>query len=55
MSAVAACVLAALAYGEAGDYAEARLRLLEARRRTSDPVALEKIAEYIAKADKLIR
>jgi tetratricopeptide (TPR) repeat protein len=52
---VDACVLAALAYGEAGDYAEARTRLLQARQRTTDPVALAKITEYIAKADKLIR
>jgi tetratricopeptide (TPR) repeat protein len=50
-----ACVLAALAYGETGDYAQARQRLLEARQRTTDPAALEKIAEYMAKADKLIR
>jgi tetratricopeptide (TPR) repeat protein len=52
---VDACVLAALAYGETGDYAQARQRLLEARQRTTDPAALEKIAEYMAKADKLIR
>ena len=52
---VDACVLAALAYGEAGDFAEARARLLEAKQRTSDPAALAKIAEYLAKADKLIR
>jgi hypothetical protein len=48
-------VLAALAYGEAGDFAEARARLMEAKQRTSDPAALAKIAEYLAKADKLIR
>ena len=52
---VDACVLAALALGEAGDVAEAKLRLLEARQRTSDPAALARITEYIAKADKLIR
>jgi tetratricopeptide (TPR) repeat protein len=52
---VDACVLAALAYGEAGDYAEARARLMEAKLRTSDPAALARIAEYLAKADKLIR
>jgi cytochrome c-type biogenesis protein CcmH/NrfG len=52
---VDACVLAALGYAEAGDVAEARLRLAEARLRTSDPVALAKIAEYTAKLDKLDR
>jgi len=52
---VDACVLAALAYGEAGEFAEARVRLTEAKRRTSDPAALAKINEYLAKADKLIR
>jgi tetratricopeptide (TPR) repeat protein len=52
---VDACVLAALAYGESGDYAQARARLLDARRRTSDPVALETIAGYLVKVDRLIR
>jgi tetratricopeptide (TPR) repeat protein len=52
---VDACVLSALAWGEAGDFAEAKIRLVEAQQRTSDPVALARIAEYIAKADKLIR
>lgn len=52
---VDACVLAALAYGEAGEYGEARVRLAEARLRTSDPVALARIAEYLDKVDKLIR
>ncbi len=52
---VDACVLAALAYGEAGEFVEARARLTEAKLRTSDPVALARIAEYLAKADKLIR
>jgi tetratricopeptide (TPR) repeat protein len=52
---VDACVLAALAYGESGDYAQARARLLDARRRTSDPAALETIAGYLVKVDKLIR
>ena len=52
---VDACVLSALAWGEAGDFAEAKLRLLEARQRTSDPAALARITEYIAKADKMIR
>ena len=52
---VDACVLAALAYGEAGEFVEARARLTEARLRTSDPVALARIAEYLAKVDRLIR
>ncbi len=52
---VDACVLAALAYGEAGDFAEARARLTEAKQRTSDPAALARINEYLAKADKLSR
>ena len=47
---VDACVLAALAYGEAGEFAEARARLTEAKLRTSDPAALARIAEYLAKA-----
>jgi tetratricopeptide (TPR) repeat protein len=52
---VDACVLAALAYGEAGEFAEARARLTEAKLRTSDPVALARIAEYLARLDKLSR
>jgi tetratricopeptide (TPR) repeat protein len=52
---VDACVLAALAWGESGEFVEAKLRLLEAQQRTSDPIALARIAEYIAKVDKLIR
>ena len=52
---VDACVLAALAYGEAGEFVEARARLTEAKLRTSDPAALARIAEYLAKVDKLIR
>ena len=52
---VDACVLAALGYAEAGDIPEARLRLAEARLRTSDPAALAKIAEYMAKLDRLDR
>jgi tetratricopeptide (TPR) repeat protein len=51
---VDACVLAALGYAESGDIPAARERLGEARQRTSDPVALAKIAEYLAKLDKLI-
>jgi len=50
---VDACVLAALGYAELGEMAEARVRLTEARQRTSDPVALARIAEYVAKLDKL--
>ena len=52
---VDACVLAALGYAELGEVVEARLRLVEARQRTSDPVALTRIAEYMAKLDKLNR
>lgn len=52
---VDACVLAALGYAELGETAEARVRLTEARQRTSDPVALARIAEYMAKLDKLNR
>ena len=52
---VDACVLAALAYGEAGEFAEAKVRLTEAQQRTSDPIALARIAEYMAKLDKLNR
>ena len=52
---VDACVLAALAHGEAGDFVEARARLTEAKRRTSDPAAHARIDEYLAKADRLIR
>jgi len=52
---VDACVLAALGHAELGEMAEARLRLTEARQRTSDPVALARIAEYMAKLDKLNR
>jgi tetratricopeptide (TPR) repeat protein len=52
---VDACVLAALGYAELGDAAEARVRLSEAKQRTSDPVALARIAEYMAKLDKLDR
>jgi tetratricopeptide (TPR) repeat protein len=52
---VDACVLAALSYGEAGEFVEARTRLAEARLRTSDPGALARIAEYMAKLDRLNR
>ena len=49
---VDACVLAALGHAELGEMAEARLRLTEAQQRTTDPVALARIAEYMAKLDK---
>lgn len=52
---VDACVLAALAHGEAGDFVEARARLIEAKQRTSDPAALARINEYLAKVDRLVR
>ena len=52
---VDACVLAALEYGEAGEFAEARARLTEAKLRTSDPAALARITEYLAKLDRLSR
>ena len=43
---VDACVLAALAYGELGDVAQASARLEAARLRTSDPDVLARLAEY---------
>jgi tetratricopeptide (TPR) repeat protein len=52
---VDAFALAALAYGEAGEFVEARARLTEAKLRTSDPAALARIAEYLAKLDRLSR
>jgi tetratricopeptide (TPR) repeat protein len=52
---VDACVLAALGYAESGDIPAARERLAEARQRTSDPAALARISEYLAKVDRLIR
>jgi tetratricopeptide (TPR) repeat protein len=52
---VDACVLAALGHAESGDIPAARERLAEARQRTSDPVALARIAEYVAKLDRLDR
>jgi tetratricopeptide (TPR) repeat protein len=52
---VDACVLAALGHAESGDIPAARDRLAEARQRTSDPVALARIAEYLAKLDRLDR
>jgi cytochrome c-type biogenesis protein CcmH/NrfG len=52
---VEACVLAALAYVENGQIAEARTRLLAAKERTSDPDALSRLAEYMSKLDQLKR
>ncbi len=52
---VDACVLAALAYAEDGRVAESRARLEAAKLRTSDPIALEKIAEYMSKLDTVKR
>jgi predicted Zn-dependent protease len=48
---VEACVLAALAYVDAGQPDEARARLAAAQSRTTDPVALAKLAEYRARLD----
>ena len=50
-----ACVLAALAYAEDGQTAEARARLEAAKLRTSDPDALARIAEYRRKLDSAKR
>ena len=52
---VDACVFAALAYGELGDAARARARLEAAKQRTSDPDVQARLAEYLAKLDKLNR
>lgn len=52
---VDACVLAALAYVEAGDADEARRRLEEAWDRTLDPGVLARLDEYLAKVDALKR
>jgi tetratricopeptide (TPR) repeat protein len=49
---VDACVLAAVAWAEAGERAEARERLLEAKSRTTDPGVLGKLDEYLAKLDR---
>jgi len=48
---VDACVLSAVAWADAGEFAEARERLLKAKGRTSDPVALAHLDEYLAKLD----
>lgn len=52
---VDACILAALAYLDANDAPEARLRVLEARRRTTDPGVLATLEEYLKKIDALKR
>jgi len=52
---VDALVLAALAYGELGEFAEARARLTTARERTTDPGALATLGGYLAKLDALER
>ncbi len=52
---VDALVLAALAYGELGEFAEARARLNSARARTTDPGALATLGGYLAKLDALER
>ncbi len=52
---VDACVLAALAYIDAKDVAEARLRLVDAKARTQDADVLARLDEYIAKVDALGR
>ena len=52
---VDACVLAALAYIDAKDVAEARLRLVDAKTRTMDPDVLARLDEYIARVDALRR
>lgn len=48
---VDACVLSAVAWSEAGEFAEARQRLLEAKGRTTDPAALSRLDGYLAKLD----
>lgn len=48
---VDACVLAAVAWADAGEFAEARDRLLEAKGRTTDRGALSRLDEYLAKLD----
>jgi cytochrome c-type biogenesis protein CcmH/NrfG len=52
---VDACVLAALAYVDNGQVAEARGRLVAGQGRTTDPDVLAKLAEYIAKLDLMKR
>lgn len=45
------CVLAALAYVDAGLPDEARARLVEAQSRTTDPAALARLGQYRARLD----
>ena len=52
---VDACVLAAVAYAEEGRTAEARARLEAAKRRTSDPIALARLDEYVRRLDSASR
>lgn len=48
---VDACVLAAVAWADAGEFAAARERLLEAKGRTTERGALSRLDEYLAKLD----
>jgi tetratricopeptide (TPR) repeat protein len=52
---VDACLFAAGAYADAGEFAEARLRLSEARLRTRDPDVLVRLDGYAAKLDAVKR
>lgn len=52
---VDACVLAALAYLDAKNPTEARLRLVAAKDRSLDAAVLARLDEYIAKVDALKR
>ncbi len=52
---VDACVLAALAYLDANEVAEARDRLVRAKARTVDPSVLARLDDYIARVDALRR
>lgn len=52
---VDACVLAALAYAEDGRIPESRARLDAAKLRTSDPVVLGRLADYMSKLDAIKR
>jgi tetratricopeptide (TPR) repeat protein len=49
---VDACVLAALAWLDAGAPGEARARLLDAKTRTTDAVALARLDDYLARLDR---
>jgi hypothetical protein len=52
---VDACLFAAVAYMDAADPVEARLRLVAAKDRTLDPEVLARLDEYLAKVDALKR